>query len=136
MRYLVSGFNGFVAQSLLHFLNEKKEDDLYFTFLTSRKNYHNSKDIDSIRINSIDNFFDASLKHGSYAAYIHAMSSPRSRGNLRFSDNMIGLGKALNACKELQIKKFIYLSSGAVYENNIRKKKETDRKMGFKHFEN
>jgi nucleoside-diphosphate-sugar epimerase len=127
VQYLVSGFNGFVGQSLLTYINEQKGSGIDFTFLTSNERTDSLKNIHKIKLRSIDEFFNIELKHGSFSTYIHAMSSPRCRGTLRFSDNMMGLRKALNACKELKIGKFVYLSSGAVYEDSSEKKREVDR---------
>ena len=126
MQYLVSGFNGFVGQSLLNYINLQKERELDITFLTSSKSVHRYINLNETSLESIDDFFNCNLKHGSFSTYIHAMSSPRSRGVSRFSDNLSGLGRALTACKELGIKKFLYLSSGAVYEDSPEKKREID----------
>ena len=125
MNLVISGFNGFVSQSIFNYLKNKEDLASKVTFLTS--------DNDTIKIqkpfliDSIKNFFDInSIKFHNTDVYIHACSSPRSRGTLRLHDNLNILKKALYACERNNIKKFIYLSSGAVYNDSYKYKTEKD----------
>lgn len=126
MQYLVSGFNGFIGQSMAEYADKNMSLGTGLTFLTSSDPALKYQKKNKIKLDSVYNFYNAHLKQDSFSTYIHAMSSPRSRGTLRLSDNLTALRKALKACKALRIKKFIYLSSGSVYLDSNRKKREGD----------
>jgi nucleoside-diphosphate-sugar epimerase len=125
MKLVISGFNGFVSQSIFNYLKTNGIHAPKVIFLTS--DIKNIQIQEPFLIDRIENFFDInSTKFSDTDVYIHACSSPRSRGILRLQDNLNILKKALHACEQNNIKKFIYLSSGAVYADSDKNKSESD----------
>jgi len=107
MKILISGKNGYVSKCLNKY---KTNHTSTYDFLTSQ-NLHSPQE-------SYDFFISSKLsKH--YDIYIHGASYPRENYSDRDKKNHELLINSLAACKRNKIKKFIFLSSGAVYKNRM-----------------
>jgi len=122
MKVLVSGAAGFVSSALLGYWANSKHDVGVegIGAITSSSDQlrwvSKNKLVDIIESNV---FFQKEYRPKiNYDIYVHGMSAPRSFGNERSKANVTCLDRSLNRCRALGIKKFVYLSSGAVYRNS------------------
>jgi len=116
MNLLVSGANGFVSKSILSYLKNNSNFINKLGLVSSSANRISLMDKFNINNESIgfENFINNNFKT-SYDVYVHGISEPMSSHN-RYKINFINLKKSLNSCLSKNIKTFVYLSSGAVYQ--------------------
>ena len=136
MNCLISGGNGFVAKSILNYI----DDQLVFDnigIITRSPDKVIFKSHKNIRIYNhneiIDGDFDSSIK---YDIYFHAISAPRSLKNDRFFVNEDLLSSYLEVCANIGIKSIVYFSSGAVRNHGevfCNKSNNTNHKIHYAH---
>ena len=113
-RIVVAGANGFVGKNLRNFLSENKLDVLGI----SRKNFRkHPSEIKIISTNFSDPKLQSKLKN--YHALIHLIGIGRQTPKSTFKEINLNLTKdVIKMCKNVGIKKIIFISGLGVSKNN------------------
>jgi nucleoside-diphosphate-sugar epimerase len=103
MNVLISGERGFVARSLL----------------AVKGFYEPSVKMRTIgRSSGLTEFLGSEDKDLNFDTFIHAASAPKALGLQRYLINKELLDATLNYCSQNNVKKYVFISSGAVYQNH------------------
>ncbi len=113
MKFLVTGGSGYLGSEIVNFLLKQKHQVLNIDlneYIIKDPNYRFKK-IDVSKISELDNIVD------NIDVVIHSVAKvPLVKNNLDFEKtNVLGTKNILNAALKKKIKKFIYVSSSAVY---------------------
>ena len=136
---LITGGSGFIGSNLANYLaNEQFKvfvvDDLS---VGSKKNLSKNKNlkffkknINQIKLIDIKDKIDCCIH---LAAKAQILITTKNE-NQYFEDNVVGLQKTLNFCKNKNIKKFIFASSASVYGDTRNKKVKENTNLSPLHF--
>ena len=108
-RIVILGKNGFIAKNLIKFLIKKKINHLAFS----------KESINLYKKNSIKKL-QKFIKPNDQIIFLSTYL-PKIKNEIMFKKNILILKNAVKALKETQFSQLLYVSSDAVYDENVKK---------------